>query len=168
MKYCFLISAFLFNSFSASATEKDLQSVESVIQAFEQSIVAKDKTRFLSLFVSADAPMFGVVSAKSMVKRRKAVAEINKRDNKNFSVTKYWTSSPQKMITRIVNSNAVNKEVFHNVKVSTDNEVAVVYADYEYFKGDNKLHWGTESWHLIRTLQGWKISSVNYSITFVD
>lgn len=168
MKYLFGFSLFLLSSANVFAAEEDHQTIKSVMNAFEQSIIEKDKERFLSLFVSADAPMYGVVSERSMVKRRKLVAEINKKENKNFPVTKHWTSSPEKMMNRIVNSTLQSKEVFSNVRITTDNDIAVVYSDYEYFKGTKKNNWGSESWHMIRTVKGWKIGSIHYSITFPE
>ena len=168
MKSAIAILVFLLTTTSTLANEQDRDAIKTIIQTFEQSIESKDKEKFLSLFVTPNIPMYGVVSELGMVKRRKAVEEINRRDNKNFTVTKFWTSSPQKMIDRITNSKSMDKEVFSELTIHTDNDIAVVYADYEYFKNDTKVHWGSESWHLIKTLHGWKIGAVNYSITFVN
>ena len=148
------------------AVQTEYKTIESVIEAFDQSIQSKDRERFLNLFVDPSSTMVAVVSEEGMVVRRAAVEKINKRDNKNFTATRNWTSSPQKMINRIINQKESTREQFDNIKITTDNNIAQVYFDYAYYIDDKKNNWGSESWQLVQTLKGWKISSIVYSITF--
>ena len=168
MKRVICLSLLFLNIGTSFANEQEYKTINDVITAFEQSIETKDKPRFLSLFTNSNAPMVGVVSGESMKLRRAAVERINREDNKNFKVTRTWVTSPEKMIDRIIASKAVSKEVFNNIKVVSDDSIASIYFDYEFFKDDVKKHWGAESWQMVQTMKGWKISSINYSITFLE
>lgn len=168
MKLIVLVSLLLLNTGNCFASQTEHTTIQSVIDAFEHSIKSKDKNQFLSLFVNPDASMVAVVSEEGMVARRAAVEKINREDNKNFVATRTWTSSPNKMINRITSSNVSERESFDNVKVLSDGNIASVYFDYVYYKDDKKQNWGKESWQMVKTLKGWKISSIVYSITFAQ
>jgi len=167
MKLIVCMSLFLLGTSHCFASETEYKTIKSVINAFEQSIQAKDKSRFLNLFVDPSSPMMGVVSEESMITRRAAVAKINKEDNKNFVATRFWASTPEKMIDRIASEDVSSREVFDNIKITTDGNIAHVYFDYVYYQDNKKKNWGSESWQMVQTLKGWKISSVSYSITFL-
>lgn len=167
MKHLLITCIFLLTTPMSIAEQADNHSIESVIKTFQQSIEQKDKQRFLNLFIDPDSVMVAVVSEQGMVRRRAAVQEINKRDNKNFVATKTWRSSPNKMINRIMATKEQTREEFTNVRVTSDGSIANVFFDYAYFKDNKKQNWGSENWQMVLTLQGWKISSVNYSITFI-
>jgi hypothetical protein len=166
MKFIVFMSLFLIGTGHSFASKADHEAIKSIIHDFEQSIQTKDKDRFLNLFVDVTSPMIGVVSEKSMIKRRAAIDKINKQDNKNFVATRTWELLPTEMIDRIVSDKVSSKEVFNNINITSDGNIASVYFDYEYYKDNKKQNWGSESWQLVQTLKGWKISSVNYSITF--
>lgn len=167
MKFILIIFLMLVTVRGGLANQLANDEIEMVINNFEQAIYTKDKSRFLSLFVDGPVQIIGVVSDESMVERRARTEEINKRDNKNFVATRKWTSTPETMINRIIADKSSNREVFSNIKVLTDNNIAMVYFDYEYYIDNKKMHWGSESWQLVQTLEGWKISSISYSITFL-
>ena len=153
----------LLNCMPSYAEPIEHQTIESVIEAFEQSIQTKDKARFLNLFVDPESTMIAVVSDAVMDRRRAYVEEINKKDNKNFVATRTWTSTPLKMIDSVASAKHHSRESFDNIKITTDGNIASVYFDYVFYKDDKKNNWGSESWQLVQTVKGWKISSVNYS-----
>ena len=166
MKFIVCMSLLLISTGNCFASQTEHAAIKSVINAFEQSIQTKDKNRFLNLFLDPSAPMTAVVSEESMITRRAAVAKINKEDNKNFVATKTWSYTPNEMIDRIVSEDVSSRESFDNINIVSDGNIANVYFDYVYYKDNKKQNWGSESWQMVQTLSGWKISSVNYSITF--
>ncbi len=169
MKYLiYIVFILAFSSHGHAIKVDDDKLILAVMENFKESIVTKDKGRFLNLFVEPTSTMFGVVSEKSMVARRAGVEEINRKDNKNFVATRFWRSSPEIMINRIIKNNTNSYETFKNIKITTDGNIANVFADYEYFMDNKKQHWGTESWQMIQTLKGWKIAAISYSITFEE
>ncbi|GAB2999009.1 nuclear transport factor 2 family protein [Psychrosphaera aestuarii] len=169
MKHLIFIMIFVIFSGTCDANENqnsnELTNIKEVIATFEQSIINKDKDTFLSLFIDPEAPMYGIVSPKTMVLRRAGVAEINKRDNKNFVATRYWTTSAKKLIAMSSNNKGPVEERISNVKIQTDGNIASVFFDYEFYKNNKKVHWGQENMQMIQTNQGWKIASVVYSFT---
>ena len=166
MKLIVCMSLFLISAGNCFASQTDNATIKSVINAFEQSIQTKDKSRFINLFLDASTPMIGVVSEKSMITRRAAIKKINKEDNKNFVATKTWELLPNEMIDMVVALKVSSREEFDNINIFSDDDIASVYFDYVYYKDNKKKNWGSESWQMVKTLTGWKISSVNYSITF--
>lgn len=166
MKLIICISLLLISSGNCFASQTEYKTIKSVINAFEQSIQDKDKSRFLNLFIDTSSPMIAVVSKEGMITRRAAVEKINKENNKNFVATKTWELLPTEMIDMIVSEKVSSREEFDNINIVSDGNIAHVYFDYVYYKDNIKQNWGSESWQLVQTLAGWKISSVNYSITF--
>lgn len=164
MKYilAIFICVFSINHCLASTTEN--QEIRDVIKAFDESIQSKDRERFLDLFIETGTSWVGVFSEKSMVTRTALIEKINKEDNKNFPVTRKFTSSPKKFIDQIISVDAEPREEFSNIKIYTDNNIATVYFDYIFYSDDKKENWGTESWQLVQTMKGWKIQSVSFSI----
>jgi len=167
MKFIVCISIFLISAGNCFASQTNQEAIKSVINAFEQSIQTKDKNRFSDLFLDTSSPMIGVVSEESMITRRAAVEKINKENNKNFKATRTWQLLPTEMIDRIISEEVSSREEFNNINIVSDGNIATVYFDYVYYKGNKKKNWGSESWQMVQTLKGWKISYISYSITFV-
>jgi hypothetical protein len=55
------------------------------------------------------------------------------------------------------------EEVFRDVVIDTDGEIASVNFDYSMLLNGEEQHWGREMWHLVRTDDGWRIISVIWS-----
>jgi len=163
MKLIVFIALLLISTGNCFANQTEHQGIKAVIHAFEQSIQSKDKSRFLNLFVDASSPMIAVVSEEGVEIRRALVEKYNKEQNKNMKVTRTWVTSPQEMIDRIVSSDVSSREEFDNINIVSDGIIANVYFDYVYYKDNKKQNWGSESWQMVQTMKGWKISSVNFS-----
>ena len=58
------------------------------------------------------------------------------------------------------------EETFDNVRIDSDGDVAQVWFDYSFNEAGYKANWGKESWHMVRTGDGWKINSVIWSMEF--
>ncbi len=142
------------------STTSDVTAIRSVVEAFRVSILAKDKTTYMSLFFSTKPEAIGwqavVDDAKLAVIQRERPQAIKARPipGNNFVA----------LIDSVVASKSVEEEKIANVAVDTDGEVASVAFDYEYLSGGKLSNWGKELWQLVRTEQGWKIFSVVYTI----
>ncbi|MBA6342449.1 nuclear transport factor 2 family protein [Colwellia sp. MB02u-10] len=151
-------------SFSIQANENKTTSlIWDVIESFKLSIVTKDEALFLSLFHNMNndnITWVGVISDDTL----KALIA---KDEKFKQQPKIMNSTPKEFIHAIVNSPQASKEVFKNVKINTDKEVASVSFDYEFFKDEKVSNFGQEHWQLINTKNGWKINAVNFSFTLV-
>ena len=168
MKLLVFMSLFLINVgyCFADQTEHPTEhkTIKSVIDAFKQSIQTKDKNRFLNLFLDPTKPMIAVVSEQGLEYRRALVEKINKEQNKKLVATRTFTLTPIEAIDSNVSRTVNSKEEFSNLRIDSDGNIASIYFDYVYYIGDKRNNWGKESWQLVQTLKGWKISSVVYSV----
>ncbi len=57
------------------------------------------------------------------------------------------------------------EEKFSNVRINTNGTVAMVYFNYVFLINGIPSNHGDETWQLVRTEAGWKISSMLYSVT---
>jgi hypothetical protein len=138
----------------------DLAAVHQVIDTFRASIIQKDKARFLNLFFSdkPEAIIWQAVvddpSLKQIQSTRPEAIKARHRPDNNFVA----------FIDGIVASKDNEEEIFSNLLVDTDGEVASVSFDYVYVLNSKPTNTGREKWLLVRTEQGWKIISVVYTI----
>ena len=71
--------------------------------------------------------------------------------------------TPRTFIEGIVQSRHRHEETFRNVRIDHDRDVAAITFDFSYLVDGRSINEGKESWHLVRTGQGWRIVSVIYS-----
>jgi hypothetical protein len=162
MKHIYLLILLLLPLVCVAQNKNDLSAsdiaeydaIEEVVEDFRIAIINKDKTKFLNLFHKGEIPRVGVFSESSL-------KYVQKKHPKAVGVT---TSSYHEFIEWIIVQKEKIDEKFWNLKVNTDQNIASVYFDYSFHKGDIKSNWGQESWQLIKTNKGWKINSVVYSI----
>ena len=171
MKVVVYLSLLLVSITSVYAGQSDkridkntLHAIESVVEVFDKAIVNKDREAFLALFTDPDKKMMAIFSDDIMKNREALVAKINKEEGKNLVATKSFTMSPTQMIENKLKRKTASKQQISNIKINTDGNIANVYFDYVYYIDGKKNNWGNESWQLVKTLKGWKINSVVYSI----
>ena len=145
--------------FMASATflysqDQDKKEIEQIIETFRKSIIEKDKESFLPLFYKEDIPWIGAAD--------RATHEYFKKRMPNAPVTQ--DGSYEQFINFIVGSGSALEEKFWNTEINSDEGIGTVTFDYSFNVDGNVQNWGKESWHLVRTLEGWKIVSVIYSM----
>lgn len=165
-----LLMCIFIMSFSAFA-EQGVNDINQVVKIFEQSIKDKNKNKFLMLFINEPVTWVGVYHEKDYQnelewsKSPEGKALKKKIGDKFRAPAKVRFSSPEVFIDSIIDNTKQPIEKVSNVKVNTDGEVAAISFDYQFFDGDIRVNYGTEHWQLIRTIHGWKISAVNYSIS---
>lgn len=128
------------------------------------SIINKDKTTFMSLFHS-DKPeqitwqaVVDDPSLETIKQTRPQAIKARYRPDNNFV----------SFIDNIVASKTIEEEKFSDVNIDTDGEVASVSFDYVYYSDRKATNSGREKWLLVRTEQGWKITSVVYTIRLLS
>lgn len=139
---------------------QETRAVKQLVEAFRLSILNKDKTSYMSLFLSSRPEDIGwqavVDDAKLAKIRRERPQAIKARPipSNNF-VT---------LIDMVVASKTAEEERLSNLSIDTDGEIASASFDYAYLSDGKVTNWGKEQWLLVRTEQGWKIFSVVYTI----
>ena len=147
-------------AFAADNAPADVEAIERVVEQFRLVILHKDKARFMPLFFSDepgrvtwqfsndDARMARIRQAKPDARKARHLPEVNH----------------VAFIDGIVASPNASEEVFSNVAIDTDGEIASVAFDYEFLSDGRQTNWGREMWQLVRTEDGWKIISVVWTI----
>jgi hypothetical protein len=158
----FLLPVFLLSlskyGFAAQENEYNTNALHAVINNFSAAIVAKDKGKFLELFVEKKVSWVGILSENTY--------ELLISKNPGFSKqSRAKFESPTKFITDIIKSPHVMRETFSNIVITHDSNVAAVTFDYEMYQNDFKKNWGQESWLLTKIDDEWKIHAVNFSLT---
>ncbi len=136
--------------YTKAQAEQDLRAV---ITAFGEAIVRKDTAQFMSLF--ADGPVIwqGVDSDTLLVKSGQANAKAA------FDPAR----TPRTFIEGIAKRPQTVEETFSNIRIDHDEDVAAVTFEFTYRVEGRSINEGKESWHLVRTVDGWRIVSVIYS-----
>ncbi|WP_193615735.1 nuclear transport factor 2 family protein [Massilia sp. YMA4] len=122
--------------------------INAVVQAFQAAIVARDQAGLEALFLPADNSWLVVASEARWVEGRPRVRASNYRDFARFVGT----------------TKAKVEERFYNVRIFSNGSIGTVYFDFDFVENDKVTNKGSESWHLVKTEQGWKISSMVFSL----
>lgn len=154
---CLLSIVAAFIALPVQATEKDDKEIHAVIESFRTAIIRKDKPRFLALFVQPTAPWQSVLSDASVDKLKAKHPQVVKAKYKP-------DNNPTGFIDGIVASKNASEETFDNIRIDTDGDVATVNFDYKFLSNGKTTNWGQESWLMVRTEDGWKITTLIYSV----
>ena len=143
-------------SLPALAADNDHSEIRAVIESFRTSIIERDKPRFLGLFLQPDAPW-------QLVNGDATLAQIQRKRPEAIKARFKAENNPTAFIDAIVQSDKPKEETFDNIRIDADADVATVTFDYA-FKSDGKIgNTGKECWLLVRTAEGWKITTLAYS-----
>jgi hypothetical protein len=141
-----------------AAAMRPESAIQEIIAEFRSTIITKDKERFLALFLDPNRTSWQGVNADGVVETKRTT---------DPSVVKAKSSpnaTPASFIEAVAARPAASDEIFDNIRIGGDTDVATVSLDYR-FKLDGRVkNTGTEHWLLVRTEQGWRITSVNWSI----
>lgn len=150
--------AFSQPSFAATIQENRDQ-IQNVVATFRDSIIKKDASTFMKLFLKRDIPWIGVATDKSLAR-----VGASRNDPKAPAPEKLLPdTNPQEYIDWVAQNKAPIEETFENVRIDTDGDVAQVWFDYNFYNSGCKEAMGKEAWQLVKTRDGWKISSVIFS-----
>lgn len=129
--------------------------IRKVIADFAYCIVSKDSVGFCSLFHEEPVTWIGVYKEHSY--RKKLEKDTTLRQ---------WYSNGYRSFAHSLTKKSHLDEIFRNVKITYDENLAAVTFDYSFWNERTKRNWGKESWILIKTSNQWKITSVIYSVEY--
>ena len=134
------------------------QQIEAVVDTFRTALIKKDKEAFLRLFVKEDIVWIGVTTDASV-----EMLYANRPRPEMKRPPKLFPGTLGGFIDAVAKDPTPVEEIFSNVRIETDGEVAQVWFDYIFMEGSYRANWGKESWQLVRLDAGWKIASVIWS-----
>jgi hypothetical protein len=148
-------SAQAYTTDDLAAKNADMQ-VRKVTAAFQTALAKKDRPGLIQLFLDEKVPVTGVASDATM-----AIVRTKKAD-----ASKLLQMTSGEFADSVGTAKTNDVEKFSNVKIHTDGAVASVYFDFVFESDGKPVNLGSETWLLVDTDSGWKISSIAFSMNF--
>lgn len=139
---------------SAAAQADPVREIEQLVQQFQRNIVDKDAAALGALFLPENNSWLTVLDDREL-----AAAKAKRPDMPRVRPANY-----KGFVKFIGESRLPVEEKFYNVKIHTNGYIGSVYFDFDFLEDGKVTNRGAESWHVVRTEQGWKISSMVFSI----
>ncbi|MFC4765086.1 hypothetical protein [Dyella koreensis] len=147
-----LISASLFGGIAHAVGPSD--DLHRLIDDFQKAIVAKDGKALSDMFLPSGGAWVTVLSDDTYA-RMKA---------KSPNAPRYKLGSYTDFVQFVSTAKMPIEERFSHIRVETDGAVASVYFDFVFLEDAKENNRGSETWHVVKTDSGWKISSMTYSV----
>lgn len=125
------------------------------VEAFEESIAAKNIADFEDLFVSKEVSFTGVMSKET---------ELAKDGNPGYESIS--VSDSKSFISTIAKSKKKYEMKTFDVEANADGRVGNVGFNYAFYSGTTMKQWGHEKWNMILSEGEWLITNVVYSVHF--
>lgn len=142
---------------NADAHAVDRIQIQQLVERFKGAIVAKDGQAMRGMFLPGGSWLM------AMDKAALAKVRLKKPDAPQFAPDNY-----ENFAKFVGNAPKPIEETFDDVHIETDGIVGTVYFDYRFLVEGKSTNHGTETWQLVHTDDGWKISAMLYSVTLDD
>mgnify|MGYP003739845671 CR=1 FL=1 len=131
--------------------------IQQLIERFKAAVVAKDGSALRGMFLP-DSSWLMALDEASLVKLRARKPEVRPFMPDTYEHFATFVSTATKPI----------EETFDQVHIETDGTIGMVYFDYRFLTGGKLSNRGTETWQVVHTDHGWKISAMLYSVLADD
>ena len=139
---------------AAAARAADVAAIEKIVGQFKAAVIAHDGATITKLFLPDHESWLSVADEAKWAK----VKALNPQARKVFP------SSVKKFAEFIQTATAPVEERFYNVRIETNGAVASVWFNFDFLVDAKVTNRGSESWQMVRSEEGWKISSMLYSV----
>jgi hypothetical protein len=137
-----------------AAHAADVAAINQIVEQFKAAIIAHDGKTLGSLFLQDHDSWLAVADE----------ATWNAFKARNPKARKVVPSTWKNFADFVQNDPKPVEERFYNVRIDTNGAVASVWFDFDFLTDGKVSNRGSESWQMVRTEDGWKISSMLYSI----
>lgn len=141
----------------ADAHAADRAQIQKVVDGFKAAIIAKDGKAVRGMFLPGGSWLMAI-DKTSLAKVRAKHPEAKALVPGSYEEFASFVGSAPKPI----------EEIFSNVRIQTDGIVGTVYFDYRFEVEGKATNHGAETWQLVHTDDGWKISAMLYSAIMDD
>jgi hypothetical protein len=139
---------------AAGARAADVAAIQKVVKQFKAAIIARDGKTLGNLFLQEHDSWLSVAD-ETIWPTMKA---------RNPQARKVVPSSWKEFSQYIQDEKVPVEERFYNVRIDTNGAVASVWFDFDFLADGKVTNRGSESWQMVRAEDGWKISSMLYSM----
>jgi len=151
---CLSIPAQAADKVTGNGPAADVAAISGIVEQFKAAIIAHDGKTLGSLFLQ-DHDSWLSVGDEELWAKVKA---------RNPKARKVVPSSWKKFSDFIQNETKPIEERFYNVRIDTNGAVASVWFDFDFLVDGKVTNRGAESWQMVRAEDGWKISSMLFSM----
>lgn len=123
--------------------------IDTIVKAFQAAIIARDRAALEAMFLPADNSWLTVASER--IKLKPGQPRVRPSTYRQFAEFVGTSKLPI-------------EERFHNVRIHSNGSIGTVYFDFEFVEDGKVTNRGAESWHMVKTENGWKISSMVFSL----
>ncbi|WP_404713699.1 nuclear transport factor 2 family protein [Sphingomonas sp. MMS24-J13] len=136
-----------------ASTADDSVDVDHLISAYHQAVVSHDAPRLAALFLPTGTAWFSVLSDEGLKQARAKSPDTPKlKPGSVDSFVKLVATSPSRLDPQHT-----------NLQVRSDGAIATVTFDFSFLIDGKEQNRGTESWQLVKGVEGWRIASIIYS-----
>jgi hypothetical protein len=151
---CLLGQANAADQAPAGVRAADIAAINKVVEQFKAAIIARDGKTLGSLFLQDHNSWLSVADDAVWAKMKAG----------NPKARKVVPSSWKEFAKSIQDEKVPVEERFYNVRIDTNGAVASVWFDFDFLADGKVTNRGSESWQMVRAEDGWKISSMLYSM----
>lgn len=138
---------------ASRAPEADVAAIRQVVEQFRTAIIARDGDTLRSLFLQDHDSWLSVADEQTWAAAKASKPGARKIEPSSWKQFADFVQGARKPV----------EERFYNVRIDTNGAVASVWFDFDFLVDGKMVNRGSESWQMVRTDEGWKISSMLYS-----
>jgi hypothetical protein len=138
----------------AAAHAADVAAIQKVVEQFKAAIIAHDGNGLGKLFLQGHDSWLQVADEAKW-------AQVKLR---HPQAPKVVPSSWKTFSESIQHADKPVEERFYDVRIDTNGAVASVWFDFDFLVDGKVTNRGSESWQMVRAEDGWKISSMLFSV----
>jgi hypothetical protein len=133
----------------------DTVDVQHVIDAYHEAVLNHDGSRLAGLFLPQGGMWLNVLSDEAYAR-----AKAKKPDALKIRVGNYSD------FAKLVSTSKVSFNPTHtHLQQNSDGTIASVYFDFVFLADGKETNRGSETWVLVRGVDGWRIAGMTYSST---
>lgn len=138
---------------SSPAGRSDKSDIEQVMNSFHEAVVSHDGARLSNLFLPEGSVWLNVLTDKAYLHVKAgtpAAPKVRVSDYRDFA--KFVSTTTKSLDPRHT-----------NIVIHTDGTIATVYFDFVFLEDGQEENRGSETWQLVKGVDGWRIASIVYS-----
>lgn len=154
LAFCLIKPAHAADHAAGGARAADVAAIQQIVEQFKAAIIAHDGKALSALFLQDHDSWLSVADDATWAKVKA----------RHPQAPKVITSSRKEFAEFIQNAKMPVEERFYNVRIDSNGAVASVWFDFDFLVDGKVSNCGSESWQMVRAENGWKISSMLYSM----
>lgn len=142
---------------AANAHAADRAQIQQLVDRFKTAIIAHDGTAMNAMFLPGGSWHQGLDKA--------SLAKVREREP---GARQFMPGGYEKFAKFVGTSPRPIEETFDNIHIETDGTIGIVWFDYTFLDSGKPTNHGSETWQVVHTDEGWKISAMLYSVSLDD